>query len=71
MAVKLESRVAALEQQVASLQQQQSNAPAGRAWVDDLYGKFSNDPVFKQAMKLGRKYRRSLRPHVAKGEPKQ
>jgi hypothetical protein len=60
MSAKLETRVAALEKQVAHLQQQQSNGPAGREWLDDLYGKFANDPVFRQAMNLGRKYRRSL-----------
>jgi hypothetical protein len=71
MSVKLETRVAALERQVARLQQRQkSNGTDGRGWLDDLYGKFSNDPVFVQAMNLGRKYRRSLRPRIAKGKPK-
>jgi hypothetical protein len=59
MAAKLETRVAALEKQMARLQQR-SNSPAGREWLDDLYGKFANGPIFKQAMNLGRKYRRSL-----------
>jgi hypothetical protein len=70
MSVKLETRVAALEKQVARLQQQQSNAPSGRRWLDDLYGKFASDPVFKQAMSPGRKYRRSLRTNVPKGDAK-
>ena len=61
MSVKLEKRVAALEKQVARLRQQQEyNMPAGREWLDDLYGKFADDPIFEQAMKLGRKYRRSI-----------
>jgi hypothetical protein len=61
MPTKLEQRVAALEQQIALLQQQSAGTPAPRAWLDDLYGKFANDPVFEHAMKLGRKYRRTKR----------
>ena len=72
MSVDLEHRVAALEGQVASLQKRQKlNAPAGKAWLDDLYGKFAGDPIFQQAMKLGRKYRKSLRPRARKSKPKQ
>jgi hypothetical protein len=66
MAVKPETRVAALEEQVARLRRQPLHSRAGRAWLDDQYGKFANDPVFRQAMKLGRKYRESLRPRGAK-----
>jgi hypothetical protein len=62
MSINLEKRVAALEKRVAGLQQQQELHPSGRAWLDDLYGKFAGDPVFEQAMKLGRDYRKSLRP---------
>jgi hypothetical protein len=60
MSVNLEKRVAALEKQVAGLQNRQHlNLPAGRAWLDDLYGKFADDPLFEQAMELGRKNRHS------------
>ena len=69
MAVKLEQRVTALERQVAQLLQGQSNAvAAGRDWVDDLYGKFADDPIFERAMKLGRSYRKSLRPRAGNGK---
>ena len=34
----------------------------GREWLDDLYGRFAGDPIFAHAMKLGAKYRQSLRP---------
>ena len=65
--VTLQQRVAALERQVASLQQRQKpNAPAGREWLDDLYGAFAGDAIFQQAMKLGRSYRNSLRPRSRK-----
>jgi hypothetical protein len=68
MSVKLENRVAALEQEVARLQLQRrmSLPPDRQAWLDDLYGKFADDPIFVQAMKLGRKYRQSLRPRARK-----
>jgi len=70
MSVKLERRVAALEREMARLRHGQNlNGTAGREWLDDLYGKFAGDPVFKQAMKFGRKYRESLRPRAAKAKP--
>src|SRR5439155_24994507 len=34
-------------------------------WVDTVYGAFANDPDFLEAMRLGRKYRESLRPRLA------
>jgi hypothetical protein len=71
MSLKLEKRIAALEQQVASLQrQQQANGDNRRCWLDDLYGKFEGDPVFAEAMKLGKKYRQSLRPRSRKAKSK-
>jgi hypothetical protein len=69
MSVDLEKRVEALERQVARLQQRQSSKmPAGREWLDDLYGKFAHDSIFAEAMKLGRKYRQSLRPRPRKSK---
>lgn len=68
MCLKLEQRVAALEQQVARLQREKKNQPDSRAWLDDLYGKFAGDAIFERAMKLGRKYRKSLRRRVPKGK---
>lgn len=68
MSANLENRVTTLERQVARLQKRQAmNVPAGREWRDDLYGKFAADPIFEKAMKLGRKYRKSLRPRIKKG----
>jgi hypothetical protein len=70
MAIKLEQRVAELERQVARLQKHQnSEVITGREWVDDLYGKFANDPMFDHAMKLGRKYRKSLGTRTRKSRP--
>jgi hypothetical protein len=70
MSVNLKQRVAALEQSVAGLQQRQETNRSARAWLDDLYGKFAGDPIFARAMKLGRKYRQSLRPRIPKAKPK-
>ena len=68
MAASLESRVAALELEVKKLQKRRpsGNGAAGREWIEDLYGAFAGDQVFEQAMKLGRKYRRSTRPRAAR-----
>lgn len=46
---------------------QSSEAASGREWLDDLHGAFAGDPIFEQAMKLGREYRRSLRPRSRNG----
>jgi hypothetical protein len=71
MSASLENRIATLEQQVARLQKRQNmSVPAGQEWLADLYGKFAADPIFDRAMKLGRKYRKSLRPRVKKGKSK-
>jgi hypothetical protein len=71
MSVSLKTRVAALEQQVARLQKgRKQNGGSGREWLEDLYGRFTDDPVFAKAMSLGRKYRRSLHPRVSKGKSK-
>jgi hypothetical protein len=62
MSASLEKRVAALEKQMAALRRTDRAQPDGREWLDDLYGRFAGDPLFDRAMKLGAKYRRSLRP---------
>ena len=67
MAVReLDARVAALEAEVAQLKQQlQAPAETKGHWVDRVYGAFANDPDFLEAMRLGRKYRESLRSESA------
>jgi hypothetical protein len=64
---EIELRIAALESEVARLKQRlEEPAESKRHWVDDVYGAFANDPDFLEAMRLGRKYRESLRPKSAK-----
>ena len=67
MAVReLDARVATLEAEVAQLKQKlQAPAETKGHWVDRVYGAFANDPDFLEAMRLGRKYRESLRPQPA------
>ena len=59
----IEHRVAALEAEVARLKKKLEKAiPAQGDWLDEIYGAFENDPIYEEAMRLGREYRESLRP---------
>jgi hypothetical protein len=61
--VSLEERVAALEAEVARLKQERANATLGRQpWWEEIRGRFKGDPLYAEAMRLGREYRESLRP---------
>lgn len=63
----IEHRVAALEAEVARLKEQVEKAvPAQGDWLDEIYGAFENDPIYEEAMRLGREYRESLRPKAAR-----
>jgi hypothetical protein len=63
----IEHRVAALESEVARLKEQLAKAvPAHGDWLDEIYGAFENDPIYEEAMRLGREYRESLRPKAAR-----
>jgi uncharacterized small protein (DUF1192 family) len=65
---ELHARVAALEAEVARIKEQLRDRPASKKedWLDNWYGKFANDPYFEEAMRLGQKYRESLRPKKVK-----
>jgi hypothetical protein len=55
---EIEKRLMALEQKVANLAA--DHAPAtNKDWVLNMWGSFSNDPDFEEAMRLGRKWRES------------
>ena len=61
--IELETRVAVLEQEVADLKSKFERSPLSKVpWWDRIAGTFANDPAHDEAMKLGQKYRRSLRP---------
>ena len=66
MSASLEKRVAALEDELARLKAQ-IGTPARKPWWEEISGTFANDPAYKEAARLGRKYRESLRPKPTKG----
>src|SRR5882724_7129428 len=68
---KIEARVAALETQVKELQLKLASATTdSQPWWQEIYGSFANDPMYEEAMRLGREYRESLRPKPAKRSTK-
>lgn len=70
-APEIELRVAALEAEVSQLKQRLDTVtqPA-KPWWQEIYGTFANDPLYEEAMRLGREYRESLRPKPAKQSTK-
>jgi hypothetical protein len=63
----LEKRVAALEGELAALRRKIETKGTSDPWWERIAGTFAHDPIYEEAMKLGRKYRESLRP---KKEPR-
>jgi hypothetical protein len=63
---KLKDRVAALEAEVARLKEKVEGGTTSGDWLDKIWGSFANDPVYEEAMRLGREYRESLRPKPRK-----
>lgn len=65
----LSQRVEHLEAEMERLKGQVASIPPAdqRPWWEQISGSFKNDPIYDAAMKLGREYRRSLRPRVSKG----
>ena len=55
--VQIEKRVKALETTVRRLARQKPSI--NRRWYRTHAGRFANDPVFDEIVKLGRAYRRS------------
>ncbi len=58
----LEKRIAALEGELAALRRKIETTDISTPWWERIAGTFAHDPVYDEAMKLGRKYRESLRP---------
>jgi tRNA(fMet)-specific endonuclease VapC len=59
---QLEQRVAALEAEVTKLKRKIDAIETTKPWWEHIAGTFQNDPLYEQAMRLGRQYRQSLRP---------
>jgi hypothetical protein len=62
MPEQLEERVAHLEAEVARLKNKVENDSSFSPWWEKVAGTFSDNPVYDEAMQLGREYRNSLRP---------
>jgi len=58
----LEQRVAALEVEVTKLKRKIDAMGTTQPWWEQIAGTFQNDPIYEDAMRLGRQYRQSLRP---------
>ena len=74
---ELETRVAALEQKVTELQAHLAKCASNGAppaeegpWWQTTAGRFANDPVFDEIVRLGREYRESQHPDYAKKKRK-
>jgi len=63
--LQIENRVKALERTVRDLAR--SKAVNRRQWYRTDAGRFANDPVFEEILRLGRAYRRSRRPASSRG----
>ena len=63
----LEDRVTALEKEMTRLKARlEPTKETSSDWIDKIYGSFANDPIYEEAMRLGREYRESLRPKPKK-----
>lgn len=64
---EMQQRLEELERKVEQLERSPANGSAepaahtGKWWVD-YAGRFKDNPVFEEIVRLGRKYRESLRP---------
>lgn len=64
-------RVEALEAEVARLRNQvDQKDDESMPWWKKIAGTFEGDPYYAEAMRLGRKYRDSLRPKARKKKKK-
>lgn len=60
---KLVNRVTNLERKVKQLAQKVDNSPADglNAWIGEIHGTFQDDATYRQAARLGRKWRKGHR----------
>lgn len=62
----LEERVSALEEEVSRLRIRLNVKTGTQPWWESIAGTFANDPIYAEAMRLGRQWRESTRPRRAK-----
>jgi len=59
---QLKSRLDALEKEVFQLKAERKSAAKNKDWLEQIWGTFADDPLFDEAMELGRQWRKSQRP---------
>jgi len=70
-AENIEARLSALERELSQIKRLlRGKAGAAAPWWERIAGTFEDDPLFEQAMTLGRRYRESLRPRGGKHRAK-
>jgi len=63
----IEARLTALESEVANLKLHMAKTKEPEMpWWRQIAGTFANDPLYEEAMRLGREYRESTRPKPRK-----
>lgn len=68
---QLEKRLETLEKAVEEIRGMVAAGTQQRHWWHDDAGRFANDPVFDEIVRLGREYRESLRPQLRKKRGKE
>ena len=61
----LAQRVTDLEAAVSNFKGKFAALATVQPWWEQIVGTFADDPIYDEAMKLGRHYRQSLRPKVS------
>jgi hypothetical protein len=57
----VEERLAAVEQQLAELKRRVMPRNDGKSWVERIAGTFKDDPDFDEIVRLGRRFRKSVK----------
>jgi hypothetical protein len=70
MSITLEERVTVLEHEIREMKlqkpQQKTNTTS---WLDTVFGSFTNNPAYEEAMRLGQEYRESQKIESELTEP--
>ena len=61
--IKLARRMADVEKELATLRTKVEELSSPIPWWERIAGTFHNDPVYRQAMKLGRQFRCAQKPN--------
>ena len=65
---EIENRVAVLEAEVALLKGKIEKNGDNKPWYEKIAGTFADDPIYEEAMRLGREYRESQRENYDEDE---